>query len=655
MSLPDIRLDDRRFQDIVDECRRLIPRYCPEWTDHNLSDPGITLIELFAWMTEVILYRLNRVPDKNYLKFLELIGLKLQPASPAKAEITFTLSAAQENPVTIPAGTEVSTVRTETEEAIVFCTERDLTILPPTLIHFFVGRRETELEDHGRAIDDPEIEVDIFQETPEPGDTFYLGFKENLSAHQLLITLKARIEGIGVDPYNPPIIWEVWHPGHNNWVFCDVESDTSGGFNRDGEITIHLPSGGDMKTLMGKNAFWLRCRATEPRPGQPAYSASPKISDIRVVSMGGTVIAAHSMKVRDEVLGISDGKPGQIFKTKNRPLLPRGLKEFVEVGTPGNGYERWQEVKDFYESGPEDPHYVIDEVMGEVQFGPAIRQPSGLVRQYGKVPREGAEIRFRQYRYGGGVEGNVGAGTLTVLKSSIPYVDKVINRKPASGGADPESLEQAKMRGPRLIKTINRAVTQEDYEYLAKAATPAVARAKCMQPKSKEGSIIEPGIVHLYIVPALKEDELRPSIEVLEISEHLKQEVYRYLYPRRLLTTMLLVKSPEYVWISIELLFKPVSGQEIDEAGKEVEKALYRYFHPLKGGQDGEGWPFGKEIFLPEIFAYVQRLEEVEYVEKLLIYPVDPETKEKKKPLDKIILNEWSLPYSYEHKVIVRE
>ena len=79
----DRLLDLRTFQDIVDEARRLIPRYCPEWTDHNLSDPGITLIELFAWMTEAILYQVNRVPDEMYIRFLDLVGVQCEPPRPA--------------------------------------------------------------------------------------------------------------------------------------------------------------------------------------------------------------------------------------------------------------------------------------------------------------------------------------------------------------------------------------------------------------------------------------------------------------------------------------------------------------------------------------------------------------------------------------------
>ena len=94
MSLPVPNLDDRHFQDLVDEAKRRIPRYSPQWTDHNVSDPGITLVELFAWLTEQYLFRLNQVPDKNFITFLDLIGVRLQPAQPAKGDVTFTLSAA---------------------------------------------------------------------------------------------------------------------------------------------------------------------------------------------------------------------------------------------------------------------------------------------------------------------------------------------------------------------------------------------------------------------------------------------------------------------------------------------------------------------------------------------------------------------------------
>src|SRR5215208_1633897 len=128
MPLPTVTLDDRHFQDIVDEAKTRIPTYCPEWTDHNVSDPGVALIELFAWMTDLLLYRVNQVPDKLYVKFLELIGIQLEPPRATRAPVTFYLSATQELDVTIPEGTEVATVRTETSPAIVFTTETDLAV-----------------------------------------------------------------------------------------------------------------------------------------------------------------------------------------------------------------------------------------------------------------------------------------------------------------------------------------------------------------------------------------------------------------------------------------------------------------------------------------------------------------------------------------------
>ncbi|MEO0565342.1 MAG: putative baseplate assembly protein, partial [Chloroflexota bacterium] len=133
MPLKTPRLDDRSFTDLVEEARARIPLYTPEWTDHNASDPGITLIELFAYMTDIMLYRLNRVPEKHYIKFMELIGMQLHEAVPSEVDVTFWLSAPQKNSIIIPGDTEVATVRTETDDGMVFTTDGDLEIRVPTL------------------------------------------------------------------------------------------------------------------------------------------------------------------------------------------------------------------------------------------------------------------------------------------------------------------------------------------------------------------------------------------------------------------------------------------------------------------------------------------------------------------------------------------
>ena len=125
--IPAPKLDDRTYAEIVQEAIRLIPRYCPEWTNHNPSDPGITILELCAWMTELILYRLNRVPEKNYIAFLNMIGIHLRTPQPALGLVTFQLIEGAERQV-VPEGTQIATPQTADEETVIFETQRDLIV-----------------------------------------------------------------------------------------------------------------------------------------------------------------------------------------------------------------------------------------------------------------------------------------------------------------------------------------------------------------------------------------------------------------------------------------------------------------------------------------------------------------------------------------------
>src|SRR5581483_1074608 len=140
--IPAPKLDDRTYADIVAEAMRLIPRYCPDWTDHNPSDPGITILELCAWMTELILFRLNRVPEKNYLAFLDMLGVKLQPAQPARALLTFELVEGAERQL-LRKGLQVSTPQADDDEAILFETARDLCVLAAKIDRCFSYFDET--------------------------------------------------------------------------------------------------------------------------------------------------------------------------------------------------------------------------------------------------------------------------------------------------------------------------------------------------------------------------------------------------------------------------------------------------------------------------------------------------------------------------------
>lgn len=655
MALPAPNLDDRTFQDLLREARAKIPQYCPEWTDHNLSDPGITIIELFAWMIEVLLYRLNKVPDKNYIKFMELIGIVLAPPKPARADVIFRLSAPRPESITIPRGTEVATVRTETREAITFTSDEDLTITPPVLAYAMTTQDDSTFKDCMQALSMPGQYAFVFEDVPKPGNALYLGYSEELSAQILALSIESTIEGIGVDPHDPPLAWEFWDREYQKWSPLRVEKDTTGGLNTKGQIVLHVPRGLVMNKVNGQSAWWIRCRAVRPREGQRPYRKSPKVSSIISQSIGGTAVVSHSAKITGEMLGRSDGSPGQKFSLQNVPILPRGLGETLEVegNIPGE-YEQWQEVSDFSLSGPDDKHFTVDNLSGEIQFGPTIRESSGELRQYGIFPPKGRRLRFSYYRCGGGVMGNVGPGTITVLKSSIPYVASVTNIEAARGGTEPESIEHAKMRAPKVIKAWTRAVTADDFEFLAMQASPQVARARCIAPSTQgQGQDMSPGVVRLILVPAVPRVDGPISREELELTQQGREEILTYIDERRLLGTRLEIVSPEYIPVSVEVKIKGKPGTDFEQVAKDTETMLYRYINPVYGGSEGNGWPFGHDISIPEIYAAIYSMGNFTHIEELRLYTIDRRTGERGQAVPKVSIGTDGLACSHKHKVVV--
>lgn len=655
MPLPAPNLDDRTFSDLFREARAMIPRFCPEWTDHNLSDPGITLIELFAWMVETLLYRLNKVPDKNYIKFMELIGLRLEPAKPAKAEVVFRLSAPRPEPVTIPRGTEVATVRTETKDAVTFTTDDDLTIAPPVLAYAMTTRDDTKFQDCMPVLLRPSQYFYVFEDLPQPGNALYLGYSEDISAQVLALNIDSVIEGIGVDPTDPPLAWEFWDGEYQKWSQLRTEKDATGGLNTKGQVVLHLPRRYAMIRVNGQSAWWIRCRAVKPREGQRPYRRSPRITTIASTSVGGTVVASQSVRIAGELLGRSDGSPGQKFLLQNTPILPRGPGETLEVeGNVQGGYEPWQEVRDFSGSGPSDRHFILDSLSGEIEFGLAIREPSGETVQHGMIPPAGHRLRFGSYRSGGGVIGNVGPGTITVLKSSIPYVASVTNLEAASGGAESETMDHAKMRAPKMLRACTRAVTADDFEFLALEASPQVARARCVGPGTRGiGQSTSAGVVRLLLVPAVAHADGPIAREDLELTRQGRDEVLDYLDERRMLGTRLEIMSPAYVPISVEARMKGKPGTDFQQVASEIEAMLYRYINPVCGGSDGKGWPFGHDVSAPEVYAAIYATGGFSHIEELSLFPVDPSTGERGQAATKVSVGPDGLACSHRHKVTV--
>src|SRR5690348_2494843 len=151
MSLPVPNLDDRSFRQIVDEAVRLIPRYCPEWTNHNESDPGVTLLELYAWMTEMVIYRLNKVPEKNFLTFLDLIGVRLKPPEPAKVVLELTPSDGVVGELLVRKGTQVATMQAAGGEPVTFETLHEVSLVPVHVVRA-VSSHRGQIRDHGEGL-----------------------------------------------------------------------------------------------------------------------------------------------------------------------------------------------------------------------------------------------------------------------------------------------------------------------------------------------------------------------------------------------------------------------------------------------------------------------------------------------------------------------
>jgi predicted phage baseplate assembly protein len=685
-KLPKSDLDDRSFDDLVEECILRIPRYCPEWTNHNPGDPGITLIELFSWLTDQMLMRFNQVPRRNYVAFLELLGIRLQPPAPAWCELTFYLTQAQREPIRIPDSTEVATVRTETQEAIIFSTERELVIGNPKISHFLTGytaedRPQNLRERSSRNNEWWNLEETLLFEESTPGNCFYLVLQEDpespIIGNVIAITFRGEAaRTTGINPDDPPLRWEAWNG--QTWqptILREREHDKTKGFSFsevgqlgtnpliDGaDVVLHLPQqwpSHDFGTEY--RGHWIRCVYTNPRELQPSYSSSPSIVGINVRSIGGAVNASECIRIEEEFLGVSDGKPGQSFQLQGKPVLERKSGEHIRV-IPINGQPKdWKEVADFADSGPEDEHYTIDSQTGTIQFGPLIREPAqlkqrtrersqiqpagrivrrdstetrnlsniqpyatdnfneALERQYGKVPPPGAEIYMVAYRTGGGSRGNVQAEKLTVIKQAIPYVKSVINYHAAIGGIDPESLDEAVIRVPQILRTRESAVTPEDFENVAKKASRSVDRAHCLTDPINAA----PGRVTLLIVPQVNTDtiDFRQGMNpdrYFKLNSQLETTIMEYMQDRKPLGVQVKLQEPEYIGVSVRTEVIIDRNYNNPRAQEQIRNqllvTLYRFLNPLTGGIEGKGWDLGRPVYPSDIVALCQKIPGVRYL-----------------------------------------
>lgn len=407
------------------------------------------------------------------------------------------------------------------------------------------------------------------------------------------------------------VVWEYFANGE--WEPLSVNDDTAG-FTTSGFVDFVGPDDWAKCMKFTEDAFWLRARLE-----MGGYVKPPRIRRV----LTNVVEAFNQTTIRDEILGSSDATPMQKFRLLHGPLLEDEIIEVRERHTPPAAeledlgenpvrpvaddaeeneevWVRWKRVDSFYDSKPRSRHYMIDYQTGEVEFGDGGK---------GLMPPEGQNnIVARAYHIGGGSSGNVNANTVTSLTRSIAYIDTVTNPLSAAGGADRESVAEAKERAPHTIKSRDRAVTAEDFEMMALRASTTLARARCVPDKSHRGAVT------LVVVPKAETEELTrrlvPSNEVLRY-------VKRYLDERRLVGTVLNVIKPRYQDLSLKVTLLRRTIGTSDRVRGEIEQKLRRYLHPLVGGRDGHGWDFGRAVLKTELIHVIEEVPGVEGVDNL--------------------------------------
>jgi predicted phage baseplate assembly protein len=377
-----------------------------------------------------------------------------------------------------------------------------------------------------------------------------------------------------------------------------------------GHVFLKTPPKGRMvKTSINKSLelYWIRARLQ-----RSDYDVPPALIAVRTNTIG----AQQAETILDEVLGGSNGEPNQTFRLESRPVLAGSLELDIDQG---NGFERWTEVSDFFGSGKDDPHYVLNRSTGEIRLGNGRRGAIPVANPLNPA----ANVVARSYRSGGGLRGNVGRMAISTPLGSIPEVEegRIGNLFPAVGGRNEETIEQAKERAPSTLKANCRAVTAVDFEELARRVGN-VKRAKAL-PLYHPGfpDVQVPGVVTVIVVPENDEPNPMPS-------EGTIQMVCAYLNQRRLLTSELYVIPPRYLKVQIHAELIAANTADLAQVQQAVEAGLVTYFHPLRGGDSGLGWPFGGDIFYSRVCQRIFQTPGVERIERLVIEVDGEEAKE---------------------------
>ena len=495
-----------------------------------------------------------------------------------------------------------------------------------------------------------------FRPPGESTPALYLGFDQPPQEDSLGLFFD-----IAEDPdedLGPALRWEYWDGF--SWLELTAQ-DLTRALRVPGIVTVLGPSDSAELARFGRPRHWVRARLKDDGP-----PGSPLIRTVLPNAVG----CVQRETVADEPIGLSDGLPNLALNFRRVPVMSGDWIQGREVGGPqvevrevqgaraevewrliarataqvseatiaelerqlaaegtrpdpeagGIRLRRdrlkrvvevwvtWEKRPDLLSSGPDDRHYTVERSRGLIRFGDGV---------HGMVPPAGAAIQARRYQVGGGADGNVAVKAIQQFIGSIGGLESVSNPVPAQGGADGETIEQVRVRGPQAVRHRGRAIMPADYEALAREASPSVARAWAVGGHEGSGrTSARPGGVTVHILPSSAEPKPWPSFG-------LREQVRLYLAERAPAGVSwgdcIKVTGPRFQEIDVEATIAP---RRISEAGAvldAVQKALMKFLHPVDGGSRGEGWAPGRNVYPSDVAAVLESVPGVDHVESLIL------------------------------------
>jgi len=430
----------------------------------------------------------------------------------------------------------------------------------------------------------------------------------------------------------------------NGWHALNVKDETDG-FARSGICSFVAPADQASRKRFGRALYWIRAeiatvqwqaksginRTAKKAPAGETPQRAACVEEIRpfyppfvvqeddgTIAFNGifpnTVWGVQSETVAHETVGSGDGSPSQTFALRRTPVVDLALwvREPLRPEAPtvesyadeeGKGYwVRWQEADALEAASAADRLYTADYASGELGFGDG---------EHGMVPPAARDNILALYRTGGGERGNVGKGKIRTLVSSIASIEGVTNPVAASGGAEAETVAKLVVRAPKRLRHRFRAVNAEDYVSLAMEASGNVARAACLANFDERGEH-RPGWTTVVIVPRSEAAEPAPSPQLLK-------RVETYLTSRAPVVAVIRVVPPVYARVDVAVTFALSQWEAVSQIKQEAVEKLSAFLHPLSGGYEGEGWPFGTMPCFSDFFSLFAGMEGVDHIETLTV------------------------------------